>query len=89
MSRKDAIGNALASVYSSTGTYTEKDMIGACAKHLDDTWNTMVSQAQEWADRGSDRDLEREVMLQIWNWFPGGGTAEIAAKRVMEAVDGI
>lgn len=89
MTRGEAILKALASVYSCNNVPEPGGMVEACAKHLDDTWNTMVSQAQEWADRGSRRDLEHEVMLQIWNWFAGGGTAEIAAKKVMEAVNDV
>lgn len=86
MTRKDAIQKALASIYShgETGNGT---MVESCAKHLDDTWPKMEAEAAFWADKGSARDLEHEVMLQVWNWFPGGGTAQIAAKRIMEEVN--
>jgi hypothetical protein len=34
-----------------------------------------------------DKQLEDKVRLICWNWFSGGGTAAIAASRVMETLE--
>ncbi len=82
MARKDVIEKALGSVYSSDGR-TKDTMIDACAEHLDSSWDKYEADVA----RGRYRDMEHALMLQIWNWFAGGDTAEIAAKRVLEALN--
>lgn len=87
MARKDAIEKALGSVYSRDGK-TRGTMVEACAIDIDDSWDKMQSEADFWAEKGATtRDFEYQVHMKIWNWFPGGGTAEIAAGKVMEAVN--
>lgn len=42
-------------------------------------------------ERHSKRDagtIENRVMQTIWMWYPGGGTAAHAAKKVMAALNG-
>lgn len=87
MSRKDVIEKALGSVYSRDGK-TKGTMVEACAIDIDSTWEMMQETAEFWAEKGSpSRDIHYQIHMKIWNWFPGGGTAEIAADRVMEALD--
>lgn len=63
------------------GVYGKGSMVTALAQHLLKKWPAFEDEeADGW------RDVEYNVMLTIWNWFPGGGTAEIAAGRVMEAL---
>lgn len=81
MARKDTIEKALGSVYSRDGK-TRGTMVDACAEHLDKNWDKYLADVE----RGRYDDMAHAIHLQIWNWFPGGGTAEIAANEVMEAM---
>jgi hypothetical protein len=71
------IQSALETVYGPTS------MVAALAETLVDSW----ANYQEEEDTGW-RSVEDSVHLTIWNWFPGGDTARIAAKRVMAATSG-
>lgn len=82
MTRKDKIQKALASVYCAPGKTGKGGMVESCAVDLDKRWETLMDE-----DRTYTRGPEAEVQMQIWNWFPGGGTAQIAAERVMAAVN--
>lgn len=83
MTRKDVIWQELASVYSKGGQMSPGGMVEDCAEDLDAKWERLVSEGESNYSRG----FETEVMVLIWNWFAGGGTAEIAARRVIQAVD--
>lgn len=63
-----------------SGIYGASPMVTALATHIVANWD-------EW-DRNADefRDLHYRLHMEIWNWFAGGGTAEIAADRIFEAV---
>lgn len=59
--------------------YGSGSMVTALASHIVDKWD-------DWNDDPS-RDLITHLHLCIWNWFPGGSTAEVAANKIMEALD--
>lgn len=77
--RLEQIATALASVYTRDGVVKPGGMIEACAIFIDRRWD-------EWAESERYDGRPYEVHMCIWNWFPGGGTAEIAAQRVLAAV---
>ena len=60
--------------------YGTGSMVAACAKDIQDHWEDWEKVADE------DRDLPYLLHMRIWNWFAGGGTAEIAAEKVLNAV---
>lgn len=63
------------------GVYGESYQNPHLAGVLDFRWN-------EWAEGDAREDgLQHSVMLEIWNWWPGGGTAEAAAKRIVQVVN--
>jgi hypothetical protein len=63
--------------------YGKGAMVEACAMYIDSKWD-------EWLEgNGRTRhgeSMEDAVRMEVWNWFSGGGTAEIAAGRVVAAV---
>lgn len=77
--RKQVIEDALGTVYTHDGR-TKGTMIEALAKHLDAKWD-------EWeSDEDYFQSFHHRLTLECWSWFPGGGTAEIAANKVCAAV---
>jgi hypothetical protein len=64
------------------GVYGEGDMVTSLADHLADSW--LMYQADNLHER---RSVEDSVWRTIWDWFPGGDTAQVAAKAVVEAVE--
>lgn len=73
----DIIRPALESVYGESGTVT------SLAVYLASEWPHYEQEADE-----GYRTVEKLVHLTIWNWFPGGETAALAAERVVAAVNG-
>lgn len=74
------IVDALESVYGDSGT------VAFAAYDMSRKWGDIVERAFRYPDEDGRREaaLFREVHLTIWNWFPGGGTAEIAARAVQD-----
>ena len=71
----DTVREALEQVYGSG------PMVTSLASHIVDRW-------ADWeADTDEDQGLHYRLHMEIWNWFAGGGTAEIAADRVLAAVE--
>lgn len=64
--------------------YGADSMVDALAKHLAKYIDNFYAAAPYVSRRGSNR--EREIMLMIWNWFPGGTTAEAAAREIEAAL---
>jgi hypothetical protein len=79
MTRKDVIEKTLAMFYSRTGK-TKGTMVESLAEHLDKVWNDPPQYPR-------DEDQHYRIHMIIWNWFPGGGTADLAAGAVLRAVE--
>lgn len=62
--------------------YGDGDMVTSLATHLAESWLVFRVDAQ-W----ERRSVEDSVWRTIWDWFPGGDTAQVAAKAVVEAVE--
>lgn len=77
-SRLEAIQTAM------VGVYGKGSMAIACAETINRNWDDWTAGKRQ-ADHG--RGLHYAVHMEIWNWFPGGGTAEIAANHVLAAVE--
>lgn len=60
--------------------YGDGSMVASLAEHLINNMPLYAMQAED-----EERTVEFQAMLTIWNWFPGGSTAEIAAGRVVAA----
>jgi len=78
MSRRDVIEVTLGKVYCNGGK-TKGTMVESCAKTLDEKWN-------DWEENSRYDGLPYEVHMAIWNYFPGGTTAEFASKAVLSAL---
>lgn len=76
---RSQIEAALGSIYSRSGK-TKGTMVESLAEHLDERWDALTERAER-----EGRTFDHVLMLVIWDWFPGGGTAEIAAQKVMAA----
>jgi hypothetical protein len=63
--------------------YGKGAMVEACAKHIDSKWDEW---RQGYGRTRNGESMEDAIRMEVWNWFSGGGTAEIAARRVVEAV---
>lgn len=79
--RLQAIETALASVYLRDGQKIKNTMVESLAADVDNNWEAM--QDTEY------REFEQELTNRIWNWYSGGGTAAIAAERVIKAVEAV
>lgn len=64
--------------------YGKGGMVDAMAATLDGKWDGWVAREGNAGYHG----LEYAVQMECWNWFSGGGTADIAAKRIVAAVGG-
>lgn len=80
MSRLNVIQQALRSVYRASPTGT----ILYCARSIDTGWETMQKTG---ADLYIGQGFEHEVTMLIWNYFPGGSTAKVAAIKVIRDVE--
>jgi hypothetical protein len=60
-------------------TYGASPMAHSLAAHLADRIDT-------WEPRYPDETRENMIRETCWNWFSGGSTATIAARRVEEAL---
>lgn len=69
----DIVDDALSAIYGAG------PMVTALATHIVAKWD-------EW-DADERRDLPTLLHLCIWDWFPGGDTASLAADRIMVAVE--
>ena len=79
--RKTTIEKALAGIYSRQTT-TAGTMVESLAIELDKKWEAYVALANK-----HDTSFEDELTNVIWMWFSGGGTAAIASKAVLAAVN--
>ena len=88
--RAAAIHTALNSVYATNDStaWIAATTTLSLAASLDAKWETLVQRVAH-LDADDPNGLAYEVMLSIWCWFPGGGTAEIAAVKVCKAVDNL
>lgn len=66
-----AVRKALESVYG------KGSMVASCAEHIVKFW-------PEWQE---EHDPVRALHIFIWNYFPGGDTAWLAAAKVKDALD--
>ena len=85
--RKNLIEDALASVYSSDGK--PRGQVEWLAIDLDSKWDNFKERSEDEKRQFGDSPEETFqylVHMLIWNWYSGGGTAEIAAKKVIAAV---
>ncbi len=80
MTRKDVIAQVLRTVY----WLNRESEINSCASLLDKSWDRLASEDPAWS-----LGIEHEVMLFVWNYFPGGGTAKAIAPRIVSAVEAI
>lgn len=66
--------------------YGESETLAFVAYDMSRKWDDIVERALHYPDEDGRREaaLEREIHLYIWNWFPGGSTAEIAAHAVKD-----
>jgi hypothetical protein len=76
MNREKKILDALRHVYG------KGRMVDALAATVDGKFDGWLRGEGQAAHHG----LEYAVQMECWNWFSGGGTAEIAARRVVAAV---
>lgn len=53
--------------------YGKGDMVSGLAQYIVDNWD-------EWSTADYPENI---LLLAIWNWFPGGGTAKIATDKVL------
>lgn len=60
-----------------TAVYGDSWRVPALAEYLDEKW-------EDW--KSNEDGLHYKIHMAIWNWFPGGGTAEYAANQVVDAV---
>lgn len=82
--RREKILTALAGVYLRNGEDPEGTMVASLAENLDQKWEVLQEEVR---NSHSTRITFAHVLTnEIWMWFSGGGTAEIAANRVIEAV---
>jgi hypothetical protein len=58
--------------------YGKGSMVTSCAEYI-------VLRLPEWLN--SEEGPLYELHMFIWCWFPGGGTAEIAANKIMAAIN--
>lgn len=42
---------------------------------------------KEEQEKKSRRDCKEEIRIRCWDFFAGGDTAEVAARRILEALD--
>lgn len=77
MDRQKTIQSALEEVYGKSW------MTKGCAEEIARKYNRWLAGEGD-ARRGG---VLYAVHMVIWNWFPGGGTAEIAAGKVIAAVE--
>lgn len=77
------IVDALTVVYGDSGT------VAFAAYDMSRKWGDIVQNAFRFPDTDGRREaaLEREVYQRIWMWFPGGSTAEHAARMVKANLD--
>lgn len=80
MSRLNVIQTALRGVYRNSPTGT----ILYCARSINTGWETLKKTGED-PDWGSG--FEHEIHMLIWNYFPGGSTAQVAAQKVIKAVE--
>lgn len=66
--------------------YGRGSMVTALAEHLVDKID-QFELGDPYIYGEVDKQLNDMIMQTIWNWFPGGGTAQIAADKVEEALD--
>lgn len=59
--------------------YGQSVWTSACAKHITEKWD-------DW-NEDAGRDLITHLHLCIWDWFPGGTTADFAAHKIMAALE--
>lgn len=66
--------------------YGEHGSLPFLAYDMSRKWGDIVESAFRYPDEDGRREaaLEREVHQRIWNWMPGGTTAEIAARAVKD-----
>lgn len=60
------------------GVYGAGQMVTALSEHLAEKIDTF--------ERGYYRTRKEMILQTCWNWFAGGGTAEIAAERIEKAL---
>jgi hypothetical protein len=63
--------------------YGKGQMVEALAETIDSKWSGWLAGD---GNARHDDGIEYAVQMECWNWFSGGGTAEIAAKRIIAAV---
>jgi hypothetical protein len=68
------------------GIYGKGAMVDACARHIDSKWDEW---RQGYGRTRHGESMEDAVHMEVWNWFAGGGTAEIAGGRVVSAVNAL
>jgi hypothetical protein len=68
------------------GVYGKGTMVDACAKHIDSKWDEW---RQGYGRTRHGESMEEAVHMEVWNWFAGGGAAEVAGARVVAAVDAL
>lgn len=77
--RERAILTEVRHVYGSGST------VKALASDIDSRWDGWVRGEGDAVYHG----IEYAVQMVCWNWFSGGGRAEIAARRIVAAVAGV
>jgi hypothetical protein len=61
-----------------TGRYGQNAMAYGLAEDL-------IKKMPDWNEEDRE-ERERQIMLTCWNWFSGGGTAEIVAHQIKMAL---
>ena len=64
------------------GVYGTMAPTGIMAQQMTQSWDKLVAR-----DVFHTSSLEEEIIQFCWNWASGGGAAEIAAKKVIEALE--
>ena len=79
MDELEKIESVLIEIYGdgSMVTALAKDIAAKMPEYLEDDGGRGASETER---------IEYQLHMHVWNWFAGGGTAEIAARRLMEAL---
>lgn len=78
----EIIRSTLADIY---GGGEKGDMVYSLAEHLTEKLPMWITEADGQSDEPNL--VEYELHMQIWHWFPGGSTAEVAARNIIAALE--